>query len=142
MTVSSAERGSVPEFHQGHRLALALEYAGIGTGEMADYLGVHPQSVTRWTKGKTPVKRQTLMLWALATGVSIEWLETGQAPSVETEPVCEHGPDCTLRACRDSNPKPSVLVLVHSAIAESVREPLTPKLTVAVPRDRHLSAVS
>ncbi|HET6154196.1 MAG TPA: helix-turn-helix domain-containing protein [Marmoricola sp.] len=53
---------------------------------MADYLDVSPQTVTRWTKAKTPVKRQTLMLWALATGVDREWLETGIVRQQGLEP--------------------------------------------------------
>lgn len=71
---------AVPTFHLGHRMNLALEYADIGKAEMAEYLGVSDATLLRWTKLVTPVKRHILVAWALRTGVSLEWLETGGAP--------------------------------------------------------------
>ncbi|WP_415100919.1 helix-turn-helix domain-containing protein [Nocardioides sp.] len=58
----------------------ALEHAGMTNDQMAEYLGVGPATISRWTRGHSPTKRGTRRLWALRTGVSLEWLETGKAP--------------------------------------------------------------
>lgn len=79
MTEMRSEGGAVPAFHLGHRMDLALEYAGIAKGDMANYLGVSPATVLRWTKLMTPVKRHVLLSWAMRCGVSPEWLEHGEA---------------------------------------------------------------
>lgn len=81
-------------------MALALEVAGVGVQEMADYLGVDRGTVGRWINGRGPATKQTLRLWALRTGVSLDWLETGLAPAGTP------GPDGEC-AARDSNPEPA-----------------------------------
>lgn len=50
--------------------------------ELAELLGIGRRTVIRYeataTVGET--KRPVLIAWALATGVPLAWLETGQAP--------------------------------------------------------------
>ena len=77
MSHAEVERERIPQFQQYHRLRLALEVEDIGVQEMADYLGVERNSVSRWINGRTQPSKQTLRLWAMRTGVPLEWLETG-----------------------------------------------------------------
>lgn len=63
-------------------MGLALEHAGLEVGDIAEYLGVHTNSVWAWLSGRRNPKRQTLILWSLRCGVPFEWLETGKEPSV------------------------------------------------------------
>lgn len=87
MSSAAAERAPrVPQFKLHHRLGLALEEAGVGVQEMADYLDVSRESVSRWINGRGVVKRSILRLWALRTGVDLVWLETGLARSEGLEP--------------------------------------------------------
>lgn len=79
----------------------SLTFAGMGVGEMSEYLGVTRETVSRWMNGKNPVGRQSLRLWALRTGVPFEWLETGNAPSPHGDGAC---PQCAIR---DLNPEPA-----------------------------------
>lgn len=58
----------------------ALRQAGISPGEMAAYLGVGGNTVSTWINGRITPSVQTLRLWALRTGVSLEWLAGDQFP--------------------------------------------------------------
>ena len=79
----------------------ALEYAGVSTQEMADYLEVTRQSIGNWVGDRRVPSKATVRLWALRCGVPLEWLETGKAPTLPSGP----GPYTT----RDSNPEPADL---------------------------------
>ena len=58
---------------------MALNMATLSREQMADELGVHPTTVSRWMSDKgTPPHRAYLRLWAEATHVRLDWLETGQ----------------------------------------------------------------
>ena len=93
--------GAVPSFGLEWRLKLALDYAGMTVQEMADYLEVSRQTMSRWLSGKGPIKRHILLSWALRTGVSMVWLETGEAPSPDD------GGGGQMYGIRDSNPEPA-----------------------------------
>jgi len=71
----------------------ALQHSDVSVQEMASYLGVTRNTVGNWTNGRTGPGTQTMRLWALRTGVPLEWLLTGAIP--------EWGE-------RDSNPQPDV----------------------------------
>lgn len=78
----------------------ALDVAGVGVQDMADYLGVSRQSVSKWINGRGLVDRRTTIAWALRTGVPLVWLETGEAPAT--------GPGLREEyTARDSNPEPA-----------------------------------
>ncbi len=64
-------------FTLGDRLAKAMKVADVTRGDLAEYLGVSPTTIGNYTGDRTPVKKQTLRLWALRTGVPLEWIETG-----------------------------------------------------------------
>lgn len=76
----------VPEWTQGDRLGKALKHAGIKVQDMADYLGMSRNTVGRYINDHGEADRRTLMLWAMRTGLPLEWLETGVAPA-------DNGPD-------------------------------------------------
>lgn len=97
----------MPEWDIADRLAKALRHADVDKHEMADYLGVHRNTVSAYVNGRTSVDKRTLRLWAMRCGVDLGWLETGKAPR-------PGGPDGGLttklsskRAREDSNLQPS-----------------------------------
>lgn len=73
--------GAVPEWTVGDRLRKAREVTGLDQRQFAERLGVSRQTITNAEKGHVAVRRITLNAWALATGVSVAWLETGVVPS-------------------------------------------------------------
>lgn len=83
MTCMSTEH-SVPgglDWDLQDRLHKSLRMRGMKTSGMAAVLGVHRNTITNYLTGRTPVDRRTLISWAFATGVPVEWLETGRTPS-------------------------------------------------------------
>lgn len=90
----------VPEWTLGDRLRKALEASDTPVQEIADYLDVNRNTISRWIHDKSPVKRSTLIIWAATTGVDPDWLETGTAG-------LENQADRDLYASRDLNPEPA-----------------------------------
>lgn len=74
------------QFGLGDRLSKALHVAGVSTTEMADELEVARSTISNYLNDHTKPKRLYLRMWALKTGVPLEWLETGIFPETpETE---------------------------------------------------------
>lgn len=74
--------GVVPEFTVGDRLRKARELTGLDQGPFAEQLGVSRGTVSNYERSTTEhYKPIVLRAWALATGVPLEWIETGQGPS-------------------------------------------------------------
>lgn len=67
----------IPQWDLADRLTKALREAQVGHGEMADYLGVTRNTVGNYTAGRRTPNLATLRVWALRTGVPLEWLESG-----------------------------------------------------------------
>jgi len=63
--------------HVGSRIETARIKAGINQSELARRLGVSPQSIQQWEKGKTAPKSARLRSLSLALGVSQSWLLNG-----------------------------------------------------------------
>lgn len=61
------------------RLVIARNYAGMTQTALAKALGVARQTVQNYEAGKA-LHRATVMAWAVATGVNVQWLMTGEAP--------------------------------------------------------------
>jgi len=70
------------------------------TRDFAAHIGVSQATVTNAEGDAVKVRPIVIRAWSLATGVPVEWLETGNVPQPE-------GPGDGLRARRDPNPKPS-----------------------------------
>ena len=68
-------------FSQGDRLRKSLQLADISSQEMADYLEVSRNTVSRWINDEREPNRSFIRLWAMRTGVPLEWIETGHVPS-------------------------------------------------------------
>ncbi len=73
-------RELVPEFDLADRMRKALRTSGVGSMEMADYLGVTRATVSNWINGHVKPSLQSLRLWAMRTGVDFDWLRTGEDP--------------------------------------------------------------
>ncbi|WP_280317344.1 helix-turn-helix transcriptional regulator [Nocardia wallacei] len=77
---SAYEVGRVPEIRLHHRLRIARETAGLEQGQLAELMGVSRNSVSNAESGKHTPRKILVNAWALATGVPVSWLETGNAP--------------------------------------------------------------
>lgn len=67
---------TVPEFTAGDRLRKARELLGLDQESFADKLGVSRGTVSNYERNATTNRRPiVLRTWALATGVSLDWLE-------------------------------------------------------------------
>lgn len=73
------QTSNIPEWDLADRMRKALRYAGIGPGEMADYLDVGGNTVSTWINGRINPSKQTLRLWALRCGVDFNWLCHGDS---------------------------------------------------------------
>lgn len=78
----------IPELTLGRRLMLARVDAELTQAELAQRIDVSKRSVVNYESDSTTPRRHVLLSWALATGVPLAWLETGD----ETTPgihVCQ-----------------------------------------------------
>lgn len=82
-----ASGGNIPNWTIGDRLRKSLKAAGVGVQEMAEYLGVERNTVGNYINDRTRIPGPALKLWAMRTGVPLEWLRTG------VEPAPPHSPD-------------------------------------------------
>jgi transcriptional regulator with XRE-family HTH domain len=73
-----ATNDGIPEITLGWRLRMAMERAGLKAEQMAEELGVHRGTITRWTHdiGKPP-RPIYLQRWADLCKVSYAWLSGG-----------------------------------------------------------------
>lgn len=78
--------GVVPEWTIGDRLGKALAHAELSVAAMAAYLGVSRNTIGNYINDRTRIPRPTLMLWAMRTGVPIEWLEGDAGSTTPTPP--------------------------------------------------------
>jgi transcriptional regulator with XRE-family HTH domain len=69
-----------------HRLRIAREEAHLEQEELAERMQVSRSTVGNAELGKGTPHRLTLNAWALATGVPLSWLKTGEEPQ-------PHNPD-------------------------------------------------
>ena len=69
---STTER--IPEWDTADRMRKALRDQGMSVNDMADYLDVRRETISKWLTGKITPSTQTLRVWAMRTGVPYEWL--------------------------------------------------------------------
>lgn len=82
--MSAAER--IPEWTLGDRLRKARALTGMNTREFAAQIGVSHGTVTNAEGDKRAVRQITLNAWSLATGVPVEWLQSGIGAPTPTPP--------------------------------------------------------
>lgn len=75
------DSGHIPEITIRHRLRIAREEAGYEQGQLAELIGVGRNTVSNAESGKTKPRKVMVNAWAMATGVPVKWLETGEAPT-------------------------------------------------------------
>ncbi|PPH47077.1 XRE family transcriptional regulator [Rathayibacter sp. AY1C9] len=97
--------GRVPTFELHDRLRKAREEAGLSNAEMAEHLDLSVSALSHYQTGKAVPRRLIVILWALRTGVSHQWLQTGIAPGPDDDPDNEFTE--FLSRLRESNPRPS-----------------------------------
>lgn len=102
MTTQQDER-FIPPLTLGWRLRMARAHTGLGVREFAQEIGVSHGTVTSAELDQRAVRPITIKMWAMATGVDLDWLENG------TTPAGPGGPDGgqVPYAIRDSNPEPA-----------------------------------
>ena len=66
-----------PTFTVGELLTKARKDAQLSQEEMAAALHVSPRSIWNWEHGKMPAL-DVAAAWARVTGVSLEWLASGE----------------------------------------------------------------
>ena len=103
MTHSVNIGGIVPEFGLNDRVRKAREYAGLDQTALAEMTGLSRTTIARTEQGRSIPRRPALIAVALATGVNLEWLETGKTPAGDNP---DGGSECAIR---DSNPEPAGL---------------------------------
>lgn len=70
----------IPEVTLGWRLRIAMERAGLEAQDMADQLGVHRGTISRWTHDNgSPPRAIYIERWAALCGVAYNWL-AGDSP--------------------------------------------------------------
>lgn len=77
-------------------MAKAMRVAGKSGSQLADELGVHRNTINNYLHGRSTPDRRTLMAWAMACGVPLEWLERGEWAPWDSNPQptdYEHWPD-------------------------------------------------
>lgn len=73
-------RGFIPALPPELRLEIARRTIAASQREFAEQLGVSKNTVQRAESGY-PIKRSTLLAWAMVTGVDLDWLEHGTVPT-------------------------------------------------------------
>lgn len=101
-SLAMTNRELVPQFDLADRMRKALRTSGIGSTEMAGYLGVARTTVSNWINGHVQPSMQTLRLWSMRTGVDLYWLQTGENPH---QLEADEGDVALLRL--DSNQQPA-----------------------------------
>lgn len=78
---SAYDQGRAPKIELRHRLMIARTEAGLSQAALADLIGVARNSIGNAETGTTTPRRITVNAWALATGVPVTWLLTGEEPA-------------------------------------------------------------
>src|SRR5215469_942615 len=77
-------RGVIPHIGLAERLLIARRYAGLDQRELSALIGVSTRSIYAAENGTSRPRRPVLMAWAMATGVSLEWIVDGDLIAAES----------------------------------------------------------
>lgn len=70
--------GRVYEFGLPDRLRVSRMTSGLGQREFEEVTGLSRATISNYERGLTKPRRPQLIAWAMATGFSLAWLETGK----------------------------------------------------------------
>jgi transcriptional regulator with XRE-family HTH domain len=73
--------GRVYEFGLPDRLRVSRMTSGLGQREFEEVTGLSRATISNYERGLTKPRRPQLIAWAMATGFSLAWLETGKVLS-------------------------------------------------------------
>lgn len=62
-------------------MRIALEHARLNNLDMAELLDVSPNTVSNYLAGRTTPSMAVLRVWAMRTGVPLDWIRYGAGPS-------------------------------------------------------------
>lgn len=85
----------VPQFTFGWRLRLAVEQSDESVGSLAAKLGYSRSQLSRWMRDDGMPRPTVVAAWAMATGVPVEWLRTGEEPTTGPDGGGEQGNPAT-----------------------------------------------
>lgn len=77
MQINQDAAAAIPQWTVGDRLRKARLHAGLEQAELAAQTGISRATIVNYENGHTRPGRPALILWALSTGVSLEWLLSG-----------------------------------------------------------------
>lgn len=77
-TAIASQLVQVPEWTVADRLLKARTSAGLEQAELAAITGLSRQTISNYERGAVTPRRSGVNLWALATGVPVSWILTGE----------------------------------------------------------------
>ena len=114
---SATQAGACPPIELRHRLRIAREYAGLDQEQLADRIEAARSTVSNAETGKVTPRRIVVVAWAMACGVSRQWLESGKDPEDDPDP------NSGLGIIRNEHPAVVQLSSVLSARQRPCRQP-------------------
>lgn len=77
----SQPEGARPPIELRHRLRIAREYAGLDQDQLAERINAARSTVSNAETGRVTPRRMVVAAWALACGVSRDWLTEPSEPT-------------------------------------------------------------
>lgn len=78
---SAYDQGSCPTVEVYHRMRIARQHAGLEQGDLAERIGVSRNTISNAENNRVQPRRLLINAWALACGVPVSWILTGQTPA-------------------------------------------------------------
>jgi transcriptional regulator with XRE-family HTH domain len=69
--------GEVPEILGHHRFQIAMDFRGVSREDLAERLGVHPNTISNWANGHTKPATAMVEMIALVLEIDLAWLRDG-----------------------------------------------------------------
>ncbi|MBI4914112.1 MAG: helix-turn-helix transcriptional regulator [Acidobacteria bacterium] len=69
----------------GTRIAHARDRNRLTQNELAERLGIHPMTLSKWERGEQIPRRTTLLALGETLGVSVDWLESGRGSEPQAQ---------------------------------------------------------
>jgi transcriptional regulator with XRE-family HTH domain len=86
--------GVVLEFGIADRLRKAREHIGAGSAEFAELTGISRGTIAHYESPEWRTRKGYIVAqWAMATGVSVEWLQNGTGEAAPTPGPGKSAPD-------------------------------------------------